>query len=164
MAAPPVIAATRTTLVSTTLSVYERVAQTTLALPCKLIPGPTRHVVPMPDQSRHSVVCGECRDRFGSVWPSPGQEMKRLQNRRRARSVTAGTQQPCWPSPSGAHEAMLMEDTSSVMDWLSPVPLGLRNGRQGDSGRVARHSTFTSQLLTQLPKDFRAAPYSCKIL
>ena len=48
MAAPPVIAAT--TLVSTTLSVYERVAQTTLALPCKLIPGPTRHVVPMPDQ------------------------------------------------------------------------------------------------------------------
>ena len=46
---------------------------------------------------------------------------------------------------------MLMEDTSSVMDWLSPVPLGLRNGRQGDSGRVARHSTFTGELLTQLP-------------
>ena len=65
--------------------------------------------------------------------------------------MTAGTQQPCWPSPSGAHEAMLVEDTSSVMDWLSPVPLGLRNGRQGDSGRVARHSTFTSELLTQLP-------------
>ena len=46
---------------------------------------------------------------------------------------------------------MLMEDTSSVMDWLSPVPLGLRNGRQGDSGRVARHSTFTGEILTQLP-------------
>ena len=65
--------------------------------------------------------------------------------------MTAGTQQPCWPSLSGAHEAMLMEDTSSVMDWLSPVPLGLRNGRQGDSGRVARHSTFTYHILTQLP-------------
>ena len=45
-----------------------------------------------------------------------------------------------------------MEDTSSVMDWLSPVPLGLRNGRQGDSGRVARHSTFTIHILTQLPR------------
>ena len=65
--------------------------------------------------------------------------------------MTAATQQPCWPSLSGAHEAMLMEDTSSVMDWLSPVPLGLRNGRQGGSGRVARHSTFTSEILTQLP-------------
>ena len=49
------------------------------------------------------------------------------------------------------YEAMLMEDTSSVMDWLSPVPLGLRNGRQGGSGRVARHSTFTGEILTQLP-------------
>ena len=48
---------------------------------------------------------------------------------------------------------MLMEDTSSVMDWLSLVPLGRRLGRQGDSGGIARHSTFTGELLTQLPHD-----------
>ena len=48
---------------------------------------------------------------------------------------------------------MLMEDTSSVMDWLSLVPLGRRLGRQGDSGGIARHSTFTGELLTQLPSN-----------
>ena len=57
------------------------------------------------------------------------------------------TQQPCWPSPSGAHEAMVIEDTSSVMGWLSPVPSGPRHGRQGERGG---HSTFTTELLTQL--------------
>ena len=61
----------------------------------------------------------------------------------RAQSVTAATQQPCWLSLSGAHEAMLMEDTSRVMDCLSPVPLGRRPGRQGDSGGIACHLTFT---------------------
>ena len=49
------------------------------------------------------------------------------------------TQQPCWPSPSGAHEAMVIEDTSSVMGWLSPVPSGPRHGRQGERGGVTRH-------------------------
>ena len=67
----------------------------------------------------------------------------RVWRRRRARSVTAGTQQPCWPSPSGAHEAMLMEDTSSVMDWLSPVPLGLPGTAARatpDASRAIQHS------------------------
>ena len=45
-----------------------------------------------------------------------------------------------------------MEGTSGVMDWLSLVPLGRRLGHQGDSGGIARHSTFTGEPLTQLPR------------